>query len=88
MRKSKKLKRKLVTFTLAILSLTLWQSCASVEAQLPPVEFPEFPAMTETGGEVVAVPSEWIVRLAEFKIRYESLQDEWQEYKDLYSGRK
>lgn len=44
--------------------------------------------MTETGGEVVEVPSEWIVRLAEFKIRYESLQDEWQEYKDLYSGRK
>ena len=66
----------------------LLKSCRSVEVHVPPVEFPDFPIMSDNTGNKVEVPEEWIVRLAEFKIRYEALQDEWQEYKDLYSGRK
>ena len=83
-RNGKKLRERLATFTLAILSLTLWQSCRSVEAHLPPVEFPEFPVMADFSGETVEVPAEWIVRTAEFKIRYEALQDEYERLSELY----
>lgn len=44
--------------------------------------------MSDNTGNKVEVPEEWVVRMAEFKIRYVALQDEWEEYKDLYSGRK
>ena len=74
----------MATFILAILSLTLWQSCRSVEAHLPPVEFPEFPIMSDNTGNKVEVPEEWVVRMAEFKIRYEALQDEYERLSELY----
>ena len=59
-------------------------SCQSVRVHLPPVDFPEFPVMSDCTGETVEVPAEWVVRMAEFKIRYEALEDEYSRYEELY----
>lgn len=66
--------------------ITLLPSCQSVRVHLPPVDFPEFPVMSDYTGETVEVPSEWIVRVAEFKIRYEALEEEYAELEKLYKN--
>ena len=66
--------------------ITLLPSCQSVRVHLPPVDFPEFPVMSDSTGETVEVPSEWIVRMAEFKIRYEALEEEYAELEKLYKN--
>lgn len=65
----------------------LLPSCQSVRVHLPPIEFPEFPVMSDYTGDTVEVPSEWIVRMAEFKIRYEALEDEYAELEKLYKAK-
>lgn len=42
--------------------------------------------MSDYTGETVEVPSEWIVRVAEFKIRYEALEEEYAELEKLYKN--
>ena len=70
------LKRSLLLCTTATLLITLLTCCATVKPEYIP--FPEFPVlsyMTKNADGTVSMPTADIVRLAEFKLKYETLKD-------------
>lgn len=73
---------------------TLLTSCASGKVEyvdkpiVPEVFFPDFPEIGETernDNGTVSVSEDWIVRIAEFKIRYKETEKSYNELKVLYS---
>ena len=70
----------------------LLASCPSArvspEPRLPPLDFPEIPRaeVMEPGedGRTVTVDADWIIRIAEFSIRYDALIEEYSELRDIW----
>lgn len=80
---------------MAILLITLLTSCVSTKTEyiekpvVPSITFPIFPALTEAkrnGDGTVTVSEDWIVRLAEYKIRIEETEKNYSDLKALYEG--
>ncbi len=70
---------------------TLLTCCVSTrtEYRVPELNWPEFPALEEgldKGNGRVEVTDEWIVRLAEYRIRIEETEKNYNELKRLYEG--
>lgn len=87
--------RRLTRFILAMLSATLLTSCASVEYVdrpfVPEIVFPIFPALdgeARNADGTVSVPGEWLVRLAEYKIRIAETEKNYTDIKAIYDGRR
>lgn len=79
----------------AILSAMLLMNCASARIEyvdkpvVPSIVFPIFPALTEAtrnGDGTVTVNEDWIVRLAEYKIRIEETESNYNDLKALYES--
>ena len=74
----------------AILPLMLLMSCVSTEyiekPFVPDLYFPKFPVLEEytRNGKDVNVTEEWILRLAEYKIRIEETEKTYNDIKALY----
>ena len=73
----------------------LLASCISPKVEyidrpvVPEVAFPVFPDIGEVSRNpdgTVTVPGEWIVRLAEYKIRIEETEKNYKALKNLYEG--
>ena len=82
-----------MSFIAATLLATLLTSCASVEYVdrpfVPEIVFPIFPALdgeTRNADGTVSVPGEWLVRLAEYRIRIEETERNYNGIKALYEG--
>ena len=75
---------------MAALLLTLLTSCVSntvYKTVVPDLNFPTFPladVMTDNGNGTTAVDNGWIIRLAEFYIRYSETESDYKEIKELY----
>ena len=75
---------------MAILLITLLTSCVSntvYKTIVPDLDFPTFPladVMTDNGNGTTAVDNGWIIRLAEFYIRYSETESDYKEIKELY----
>jgi len=72
----RQLKRSLPLYTTAILLITLLTCCQSNRPEYIP--FPEFPALsqvTKNADGTVSMPSTDLIRLAEFKLKYDTLKD-------------
>ena len=78
---------------MAILLATPLTSCISDRIEyiekpyVPEISFPIFPELDgeKVGADgFVSVPSEWIVRLAEYKIRIEETEKNYNDLKALY----
>lgn len=78
-----------------MLLATLLTSCVSAKIEyiekpcLPELNFPVFPELknerlNEDGS--VTVPADWVVRLAEYKIRIEETESSYNDLKALYEG--
>ena len=80
----------MTTFTTVILLLTLLTSCVSntvYKTVVPDLDFPTFPKadiMIDNGDETVSVDKKWIVRIAEYSIRIQETEDDYNEIKRLY----
>lgn len=62
--------------TTVTLLITLLTCCATVKPEYVP--FPEFPVLSQViknADGTVSIPSSDLVRLAEFKLKYETLKD-------------
>lgn len=82
-----------MSFIAATLLAMLLTSCTSteyVERQfVPEIIFPVFPALdgeTRNADGTVSVPGEWLVRLAEYRIRIEETEKNYNGIKALYGG--
>ena len=68
----------------------LLTSCVSntvYKTIVPDLDFPTFPladVMTDNGNGTTAVDNGWIIRLAEFYIRYSETESDYKEIKELY----
>ena len=79
---------------MAILSATLLTNCVSPKVEyiekpyVPEIDFPIFPAIEnfERKNGRVIVSEDWIVRLAEYKIRIEETEKNYSDLKALYEG--
>lgn len=80
--------------TAAMLLTMLLSSCASNGTRekvfVPELVFPVFPSLD--GGEkksdgTVSVSGEWLVRLAEYRIRIEETEKNYNDIKALYEGK-
>lgn len=75
---------------MATLLLMLLTSCVSntvYKTVVPDLDFPTFPladVMTDNGNGTTAVDNGWIIRLAEFYIRYSETESDYKEIKELY----
>ena len=72
----RQLKRSLLLCTMATLLTTLLTCCATVKPEYIP--FPEFPVLsqvTKNADGTVSMPSSDLIRLAEFKLKYDTLKD-------------
>lgn len=75
---------------MAILLITLLTSCVSntvYKTVVPDLDFPTFPladVMSDNGNGTTSVDNEWIVRLAEFYIRYSETESDYKEIKKIY----
>ena len=87
--------RKLTGCIAATLLATLLMSCISARTEyvdrpfVPEIVFPIFPALdgeTRNDDGTVIVPGEWIVWLAEYKIRIEETERNYNGIKALYEG--
>lgn len=78
--------------------LMLLPACQSTECNaaetaggiVPAMVFPIFPlaqTMTDNGDDTVTVAAEWIVRLAEYRIKIEALEKEYCALKMLYEAK-
>lgn len=85
--------RKLRSFMLATLAATLLTCCQSpqqVEVDrpyLPELVFPSFPALSgavRNGDGTATVGEDWVIRLAEFRIRFDELAANYNDLKALY----
>lgn len=79
---------------MGILLAMLLTSCVSgkveyiEKAYVPELNFPIFPALDggiENADGSVSVSAEWIIQLAEYKIRIEETEKNYNEIKDNYS---
>ena len=70
-------------------------SCASAKIEyiekpvVPEINFPIFPELENevlNEDESVTVSADWIVRLAEYKIRIEEIENDYNDLKALYEG--
>lgn len=82
-----------MSFIAATLLATLSISCVSVEYVdrpfVPEIVFPIFPALDgeeRNADGTVSVPGEWLVRLAEYRIRIEETEKNYNGIKALYEG--
>ncbi len=70
--------------------LTACQSTQVITVEkvtVPDIAFPVFPLaekMTDNKDGTVTVPSEWIVRLEEFRIRYKATEDFYDGLREIY----
>lgn len=80
--------------TAVMLLTTLLNSCATNSVKekvlVPDLVFPVFPSLD--GGKknpdgTVSVPNEWLVRLAEYRIRIEETEKNYGDIKALYEGK-
>lgn len=80
--------------TAVTLLTTLLSSCASNSVKekvlVPDLVFPVFPSLD--GGKknpdgTVSVPNEWLVRLAEYRIRIKETEKNYGDIKALYEGK-
>ena len=83
--------RGLKSFIAVILWPTLLTCCVSTrtEYRVPELDWPKFPALEvglDKGNGKVEVTDEWIVRLAEYRIRIEETEKNYNELKRLYEG--
>lgn len=75
---------------MATLLLMLLTSCVSntvYKTVVPDLDFPTFPladVMSDNGNGTTSVDNDWIVRLAEFYIRYSETESDYKEIKELY----
>lgn len=75
---------------MATLLLMLLISCVSntvYKTVVPDLDFPTFPladVMTDNGNGTTAVDNGWIIRLAEFYIRYSETENDYKEIKKIY----
>lgn len=72
----RQLKRSLLLCTTVTLLITLLAYCRTNQIEYIP--FPEFPVLsyiTKNADGTVSMPAADIVRLAEFKLKYETLKD-------------
>lgn len=75
---------------MATLLLMLLTSCVNntvYKTVVPDLDFPTFPladVMTDNGNGTTAVDNGWIIRLAEFYIRYSETESDYKEIKELY----
>lgn len=82
-----------MSFIAATLLAMLLPSCTSAEYVerpfVPEIVFPIFPALngeTRNADGTVSVPGEWLVRLAEYRIRIEETERNYNGIKALYEG--
>jgi len=79
----------LIICTMVTLLITLLTSCVSntvYKTVVPDLDFPTFPKaeiMRDNGDETVSVDKQWIVRLAEYSIRIQETEDNYNEIKTL-----
>ena len=78
-----------------MLLATLLTSCISAKIEyidkpvVPEISFPAFPVLENeilNDDGSVTVPADWIVRLAEYKIRIEETEKNYNDLKALYEG--
>ena len=68
----------------------LLTSCVSntvYKTVMPDLDFPIFPladVMSDNGNGTTSVDNDWIVRLAEFYIRYSETESDYKEIKKIY----
>lgn len=86
--------RKLMLCMMAILLTTLLSSCASNGTRekvfVPDLVFPIFPSFdsgVKNPDGTVSVSGEWLVRLAEYRIRIEETEKNYNDIKALYEGK-
>lgn len=79
---------------MATLLTTLLSSCASNGTRekvfVPDLVFPVFPSLdggVKSPDGTVSVPNEWLVRLAEYRIRIEETEKNYNDIKALYEGK-
>ena len=78
---------------MAMLLIMLLTSCVSntvYKTVMPDLDFPTFPladVMSDNGNGTTSVDNEWIVRLAEFYIRYSETESDYKEIKELYEDK-
>ena len=78
---------------MAMLLLMLLTSCVSntvYKTVVPDLDFPTFPladVMSDNGNGTTAVDNGWIIRLAEFYIRYSETESDYKEIKELYEDK-
>jgi len=79
----------------AMLLIMLLTSCISAKIEyvekpvVPEISFPIFPELKNerlNNDGSVSVPADWIVRLAEYKIRIEETESSYNDLKALYEG--
>lgn len=71
---------------MATLLLTLLMSCQSVSTcHVPDLVFPEFPPI-ELAESGIVVSENWLIRLAEFRIRLEELESSYNALAERYGG--
>lgn len=82
-----------MSFIAATLLAMLLTSCTSTEYVdrpfVPEIVFPIFPALDgeeRNADGTVSVPGEWLVRLAEYRIRIEETERNYNGIKALYEG--
>lgn len=87
--------RKLRNFMLATLAATLLTCCQSPRQvvvdrpYVPELVFPPFPALSgavRNGDGTVTVGEDWIVRVAEYRIRIEETEQTYGDLKALWAG--
>ena len=79
---------------MAMLLTTLLSSCVSNGTRekvfVPDLVFPIFPSLDDekkNSDGTVSVPNEWLVRLAEYRIRIEETEKNYNDIKALYEGK-
>ena len=79
---------------MAMLLTTLLSSCVSNGTRekvfVPDLVFPVFPSLDDekkNSDGTVSVPNEWLVRLAEYRIRIEETEKNYNDIKALYEGK-
>ena len=79
---------------MATLLTTLLSSCASNGSRekvfVPDLDFPVFPSLdggVKNPDGTGSVPNEWLVRLAEYRIRIEETEKNYNDIKALYEGK-
>lgn len=79
---------------MATLLTTLLSSCASNGTRekvfVPDLVFPVFPSLdsgVKNPDEMVSVSKKWLIRLAEYRIRIEETEKNYNDIKALYEGK-